>query len=344
MVLALSGCAAPREPVPGPPPADRLFAGHEIFGLTLEFDQASVFKERSGESTYHPARLEYLDTAGQRVRLEIEVRTRGHYRRKRENCRFPPLRLNFARKQAKGTVFAGQDKLKLVTHCQGRYEQYVLQEHLVYRLYNLMTERSFRVRLVEVTYVDSGGRNPLRRYAFFIEDVKTLAERNGFVPFKEPEVPYEALDAEELSRLEVFQYMVGNTDWSVLRGSAGDDCCHNSKPIRASDGQVVAVPYDFDLAGAVNAPYASPNPDLGIRSVRQRLWRGFCRPNGAHLDAAIAAYQARRDDIYALYRAETRLEPRRLSLTLAWFDRFYDTIGEPDGVRGMLRRCRTPPA
>ena len=350
LLLATAGCAglggdASRLPVPGPRPDDRLFAGHEVFALTLEFDQRAVFKERKGESSYHPAVLEYRDTAGEQLRLDLQVRTRGHFRRDRETCNFPPLRLNFARKQTMGSAFAKQDKLKLVTHCKRSYEHLVLQEYLLYRVYHLLTQKSFRVRLVEITYVDSAGRrNPTSRYAFFIEDLEVMAERNGFTPVEEPVISLSSLDPEELSRVEVFQYMVGNTDWSVLRGPEGEGCCHNTKPIRGSDGRVVSVPYDFDITGAVNPSYGEPNPEFGLRSLRQRLYRGFCRPE-RFLELTLDAFRARRGDIYSLYRAEERLDPRRVAATLRFFDSFYETIGDPELVKkDLLRECRGGPS
>ena len=330
--------------MPGPAVDDRLFASHAIFGLTLEFDQGSVLSERKGASTYQPAVLTYAGAPGEQVRLEIEVRTRGRYRRQRGTCSFPPLRLNFVTRQARGTVFAKQDKLKLVTHCPSAYEQLVLKEHLLYRAYNLLTDRSYRVRLVEITYVDSAQkRDPITRFAFFIEDKETMAERDGFVAMEEPKVDFAELAKADLNRLEVFQYMVGNTDWSAIRG-ADDDCCHNTTPMRGDDGAVVPVPFDFDLAGAVDAPYATPNPDLRIRNVRQRLYRGYCGPE-AQLESTLQAFRARKEDIYALYRAEERLDSRRVGQMVDYLDEFYETIEDPSKVeRRLIRSCRRTPS
>ncbi len=330
--------------MPGPAVDDRLFASHDVFGLTLEFDQGSVLAERKGEGTYLPAVLTYTDAPGEQVGLEIEVRTRGRYRRERGTCSFPPLRLNFVTKQAKGTVFAKQDKLKLVTHCRKSYEQLVLREHLLYRAYNLLTDRSYRVRLVEIAYVDSAQkRDPITRYAFFIEDKQTMAERNGFVAIEEPEVDFDDLVKADLNRLEVFQYMVGNTDWSAIRGM-DDDCCHNTTPMRGDNGAIVSVPFDFDLAGAVDAPYATPDPDLHLRSVRQRLYRGYCGPK-AQLESTLQAFRARKQDIYALYRAEERLDSRRAVQMVGYLDEFYETIEDPSQVeRRLIRKCRRAPS
>ena len=340
----LGAFATPREPVPGPAVDARLFASHDIFGLTLEFDQGSVLAERKGASAYQPAVVTYTDAAGEQVRLEIEARTRGRHRRERRTCTFPPLRLNFVTKQAKGTVFAKQDKLKLVTHCKNAYEQLVLKEYLLYRAYNLLTDRSYRVRFVEITYVDSAqNRAPVSRYAFFIEDKESMAERNGFIAVEEPEVGFDELANADLNRVEVFQYMVGNTDWSAIRGAVDDDCCHNTTPIRGDNGAVVSVPFDFDLAGAVDAPYATPNPDLGIRNVRQRLYRGYCGPK-AQLESSLQAFRTRKEAIYALYKSHPRLDSSRAAEMVDYLDEFYETIEDPNMVeRRLIRRCRRAP-
>ncbi len=340
----LGACATPRLPVPGPAVDDRLFASHDIFALTLEFDLGSVLGERKGKSTYQPAVLTYTDTAGEQVRLEIQVRTRGKYRRRPATCNFPPLRLNLVTKRAKGTVFAKQDKLKLVTHCRGLYEQLVLKEHLLYRAYNLLTDRSYRVRLVEVTYVDSAQtRDHATYYAFFIEAKETMAKRNGFVAIEVPKVDVDDLDRGDVNRLEVFEYMVGNTDWSTIRGAANDDCCHNTTPIRGDNGAVVSVPFDFDLSGAVGAPYATPNPDLGIRSVYQRLYRGYCGSE-AQLESTLQIFRSRKEDIYALYKGEPRLDTWRVNQMIDYLDEFYATIEDPGKVeRSLTRKCRKAP-
>ena len=347
LALVLGACAtpAPRLPVPGPAVGDRLFASHEMFALRLEFDQGSVLAEREGDSTYQPAVLTYSDAAGEQARLEIQIRTRGRYRRDRATCSFAPLRLNFVTKQAKGTVFAKQDKLKLVTHCRNSYEQLVLKEHLLYRAYNLLTERSYRVRLAEITYVDSAQkRDPVTRYAFFIEDKGSMAKRNGFVAIEEPKVDYGALERADLNRLEVFAYMVGNTDWSAIRGAVDDDCCHNTTPMRGDNARVVSVPFDFDLAGAVNAPYATPNPDLGLRNVRQRLYRGYCGSD-SQLESTLEDFRRRKDDIRALYGSDPRLEPWRAKQMIDYVDQFYETIDDPGKVeRSLVRRCRRQPS
>ena len=346
LLLCLAGCTASasgplvRASLPqGPTP--RLFESHEVFALTLSAPLASAFADDGDERDYRPGVLSYADSSAAPVEIELGVRTRGFYRR--EHCSFPPLRLNLKKKQAEGTAFAGQDKLKLVTHCRGstRYQHYVLQEYLIYRSYNLLSDRSYRVRLVELDYIDSEGRrDPTTKNGVLIEDRSDLAKRNGLSTLDVPSVRLADLDPEALALLGVFEYMIGGTDWSATRGAAGDDCCHNTKPFADGRGRVIPVAYDFDFTGAVSAHYAEPNPELSIRSVRQRLYRGYCRSN-EHLPAVFALMNTRREAIYQLYRSQGGLDPGRMQRTLSYYDEFYRIINDPEQVRTkIIAKCR----
>jgi hypothetical protein len=47
---------------------------------------------------------------------------------------------------------------------------------------------------------------------------------------------------------------------------------HNIKLVGRPDSTFTAVPYDFDYSGLVNAPYAVPNPDFFLSSVKDRYF------------------------------------------------------------------------
>lgn len=349
LLTTLQACAptpmpvVPAAPIPAKIGAGWLFEGHGLLELQLEAPLREVFADRGEERTYRPAVLVYRTAEGITRRLNLKIRTRGFYRLREDVCRFPPLRLNFARKAVEDTPFAGQDKLKLVTHCRrySIYQQYVLEEYLLYRTFNLLTERSFRVRLARITYVDTSRADDREtRYAFLIEDAAALASRVGAEPLEVRQIEREAFDPEALGLVEVFQYMIGNTDWSTFAGEPGESCCHNMKLFRLGGGSAVPVPYDFDLSGAIHTRYATPNPKLGIRSVRTRLYRGTCKPESV-LQRSLARFNARREAIYALYRSQGGLDPRRLEKALDYYDEFYATINDPRKVqRWFVEPCR----
>jgi hypothetical protein len=322
-----------------------LFESEDPLTLTIEAPLETIFKEREQESSYHPGAMILENADGSRSSLDIEVKTRGKFRLNRRNCGFPPLRINFKTKQVENTVFAGQDKLKLVTHCQDKrdeYQQYILLEYLVYRTYNLLTDMSFRVRLARINYVDTDeDRDPITKYAFFIEDDELMAARNGWDLLQVPVVPPVAYKQDQLNLAEVFQFLAGNTDWDAFKGPPDEiDCCHNVKVIGNPQGPVFPVPYDFDWTGMVSARYAKPDPSLSIRTVRQRLYRGVCLVRD-QLSSTIPAFEQQKEAIYGLYQNQEGLEEKQIERSVDYLDDFYEIVGDPKKVeRNMYDRCR----
>ena len=321
---------------PPPPPAP-LFATPAPLVFTLETDLRRLLRDRGTERKEHGATLRYVAESGDTVSLPVDLRTRGIFRLKQ--CAFPPLRLDFPESRVRGTVFAGQDKLKLVTHCRGSqtpYEQNILQEYLLYRIFNVLTERSLRARLAHVTYRDTTGHDaPLTRYAVLLEAESELARRLGTTVVTSTSVHDLLIEPEDGTLVAVFQYLIGNTDWSIWG-------LHNITIVRDTAGALFAIPYDFDFAGVISAPYATPAPQLGIKTVRERLYRGFCQPDTVLLPV-LARFRAAKDSIYALYRSVPDLSARTARQALDYFDAFYRTINDPGAVRReFVRSCRRP--
>ncbi len=323
-----------------------LFLGDEVLELRLDAPFSTIFRERGERRTYRDAVLQVQGPAADALAVHVQVRTRGNFRADPENCDFPPLRVNLPRDSLEGTVLEGLDRLWVTTHCRDRdplYEQLVLREYFAYRVYNLLTDISVRVRLVRITYVDSDGRrDPVTRYAFIAEDYNDTAGRHGWEVLRVRGVLPNQYEQDQLSLYEVYQYMIGNTDWAVVRPRRGEEwCCHNSIPVGTFVGPVLPLPFDFDWSGLVNAPYARPNERLGIRSVRERRFWGICRPR-EELEAAFPIFNERRQDIYDLFRNQQDLDPRYLEETVEYLDEFYDVINDPDEVtREMMRECRS---
>jgi hypothetical protein len=199
------------------------------------------------------------------------------------------------------------------------------------------------VRLARVTYVDTEAkRDSLTRYAFFIEDRDAMAARNGYEVLDIPQIPPSQVAQRELLLLELFQYLIGNTDFDPFRNESADEaCCHNTVLIGSvEDLVVIPVPYDFDWAGLVSARYAKPAEMLGIRSVRDRRFWGVCRPL-EQWQAAFPLFQERRDTIYAMFRTQPDLDPERLEESLEYFDEFFEIIEDAGRVRREIEsECR----
>lgn len=327
-----------------------LFASHEVLTFTVEAPLKSIMKQRGQESDEFPGTVIVSSPGGESVSLSVKVRTRGKSRLDNKVCKFPPLRLNFQKDSVAGTVFAGQDKLKLVTHCQDNkdeYRQYVLLEYLTYRTYNLLTELSFRVRLAQITYVDTEAtRDPVTEHGFLIEDEDMMAARNGWRYLAVHQVPPNVMDPVNLALIHVFQYYIGNTDFSAFMPEPEkQECCHNAKPIGTQAGPVFAVPYDFDISGFVNTRYArrlygGNLQRLGLRSVRDRLYRGLCASE-SQLPAVFDLFNQNRDQIYALYVQQQALDPKVLEKTVEFVDKFYEVINDDRRIKREFHdKCR----
>ena len=337
-VCVATGASASQAP-PDSTPArarDRLFEATQPLDLTLKADFGAIGKNRGNDKPNHPGVLSYATPAGDTVALDVQLHTRGHFRLAR--CQYPPLKIVFNREQAAHTLFAHLGSLKLAVQCRGgqAYANYTLEEYLIYQIYNLLTDRSFRARLTRVTYVDATGKHaPETRRAFFVEDDDRMARRNDMQVFAAKGVSQDELNFDQTGLAMVFQYMIGNTDFAVT-------ALHNIVLIRDSSGVVYPVPYDFDWSGVISTPYAQPDSRLEIRSVRQRLYRGTCRAP-QELAPLFARFNARKDTIYALYRgmAAEGLEAKRIEQALDYYDEFFKTINDPGRTRReFMLMCR----
>jgi hypothetical protein len=304
----------------------QLFGSDEVLNLSVYTDFKSLLKDIGDSSQYHPAMVRYIDNQGNEVLVKTMIATRGFYRRMKENCNFPPLRFKFSGKESKNTLFEGQKILKLVTHCVNNnaiYEQYCLQEYLLYRVYNIFTNISFKVRLASVTYIDSLSRmKPLTRVAFFIEDENTLADRNHGKTMELTSRGIASVDSYKTDIFCLFQYMIGNTDWSLPNN-------HNVKFFIPDQANLpVLVPFDFDFAGVISTFYALPAPSLDIENVRERLYRGKCK-EAASLQPAFDLFNAKKEEIFALYRSFPLLDPKFTKSTLEYYESFYKIINNP---------------
>lgn len=319
------------QPAPAHAEENALFTDEEVLRFKLTFNYQELQKDRDEEREYHKAAILYTDKSGAAVQVDLKVMARGNRRRDPAVCKFPPLMLNLSRKTTAGTVFEKANKLKLVTHCND--DEYVIREYLVYKLYNVVNEKSFRVRLCQVEYVDmQGKRKPEIRYAFLIEDDKEMAKRHqGKIIPDANVIRMDRADAYAMAKLAMFQYMIGNTDWSV-------PFCHNIKMLAPDTAtSPVPVPYDFDYSGIVVAPYATPPPELGIRSVRQRLYRGYHFSDKTYREV-INFFNIHQQDMYKVYTGCTLLDKKYLKQTVSYLDNFYKTINNPKAFRNDIVR------
>lgn len=325
LALSFAGPIAAQEPA-------RLYRSDEPLALTLRSDFKTAFKDRDTTRVDTiPARLTYVEPGGDTVAIDLGLTTRGNFRLRRSTCSFPPLLLMFPDNSTKGTLFRGDRTLRLVTHCEGRdaYQQYVLREYLAYRILNLLTEKSLRVRLARVTYVDPQEKSPTVSWAFFREDDDDMARRNEGKILEYQGLNTSDAPADYIGQISLFQYMIANTDFSIPG-------LHNIKILQTTT-DYYPVPYDLDWAGLVNAPYAKPDYRLPIRIVTQRLYRGACT-TPEKLAPAIAVFNDKRPAIEVLVRSIPGLDQKSVSWSLEYIGEFYDVINDPSRLKREIGR------
>ena len=316
---------------------DPLFTSDEVLEATLTAPLTTITKNRSVEEEL-PGTLRIGNKD-----YEVAVRARGRFRRDKDICDFPPLRLNFKKSETKDTLLHGSDKVKLVTHCEDgstRYDQYVIREYLAYRILNILTDDSFGARLLRITYVDSEGKRKDREhFGVLIEHRDRLAKRRSREYLEIPKTTVASLDPAHTNIVSLYQYLIGNTDFSPVQGSPGEPCCHNHVLFGNEGEPFVSIPYDFDQSGIVDAEHAGPNPRFNLRDVTQRLYRGRC-VNNHLLPQTIDLFKAKRPEIEALVTNLDGMAKNSRRKVLSYLDRFYNVIEKPKSVeRSLVNAC-----
>jgi hypothetical protein len=326
---------APPKPTKAPP---TFFDSETPLTLALTANLRELRGDKEEVVPWRAATLTYAAESAA-VTVPLKVRTRGIWRLK--TCEFPPLRLNFSTAGASGTLFQGLDKPKLVSYCRNsdRYEQYVLQELQLYRIYQLLTPVSHKVRLVRLAYTDSArGKVEANRFAILLEEPNAIAARlGGRVIEQKGAMPGDLEDFHD-ALVGVFQYFIGNTDFSTHG-------LHNVELLARPDGAIVPLAFDFDFSGAVNASYATVDSRLSVTRVRDRLFRGFCVSRDT-FTKVFALFNEKRPQIYALYSDEvgSNLDRTVAKETLKYFDEFYRTINDPRSARrNIIDACIAVP-
>ena len=325
---------------PRPPRARRptpLFASDTVIRLTLTADFRTLQGQRDTlNPRLYPLAVSYAGPDGKPVTVRGRIATRGHFRLRRDACSFPPLRLVFPDTGTRGTLFARQRALKLVTHCrEGNYEQHVLREYLVYRAHNLVTPLSLRPRLARVRYVDARDTSRvIERYGLLLESERELAERhNGKLLDEARGALFDHLGGDSGTMLAVWEYFIGNTDWSLA-------ALHNVRLV-ATDTATLALAYDFDFSGLVNTPYSAPDRRLPIRTVRERLYRGPC-VTAEQLAPVLARFNEKRAAIIALYDSLPDLDRRYAREAVRFIEDFYEKAAKPIELANAFRYSCQP--
>ena len=314
-----------------------LFASADPIEITLAADFKAINKDRDPKSrTLYPATLKVSAEDGAVKELPIKIRARGHSRRMARTCDYVPLRLEFDNKPlARTTVFARQEALKLVVQCAGGgdYRQFLLKEYLAYKIFNLVTpERSFRVRLATINYLDKAGKPAGTRHGMLLEDEGDVAKRMEGRIVELPRLMFKDVATDSLMPMMIFEYMIGNTDYSIY-------ALHNVRIVQRPDKSLHPIPYDLDYSGLVNTPYARPARGIMIKSVLERVYRGPCkRPE--MIDPYVANFNAKKDLIKALPDSIPDLDRTSRSEAKDYIDSFFSSVRTPRDAKRVFVDCK----
>ena len=316
-----------------------LFADTSLMEIAIYSDFRQMRRQKD-TLHYQEAVLRYTLNDSVIVSRKIGIKARGNFRR--ETCSYPPIKLNFPKKTVRLKWLQTFDKIKMVGSCKPgtNYEQYLLSEYYVYRMFNQLTDHSFRVRLLRVKYYDTGKRNQKKaeqiRYAFIIEPHKAVAKRLKSKVLKGGNFPYNVFNPDEINLIAVFHYMIGNTDWSI-------PAQHNVKilaPKNSGSFIRMAIPYDFDFCGIVNPPYAIPSDLLPIKDITERLFRGPCR-DFEQYRRTLEVFKNNRDNFFALIEDSAYLTKSRKTWMTSYLASFYEIANNPKRISQELSvNCR----
>ncbi|HLN55449.1 MAG TPA: hypothetical protein VK207_05630 [Bacteroidales bacterium] len=320
-----------------PSPAGKsygLFENDDLLEITLRFDITTYLRKKPDEE-YLKAELILNPGGPDSISRKIRLRTRGEFRRK--TCQMAPIELNLKKAKFGYSDLDSIGKLKLVTQCGygTNDESYLLREYLVYKLFNAVTDTSFRVRLLKVNYIDnSKGRKPMTQWGFFLEPVSMLAKRTNTIEVESQKLTQKHIFPFVIDRLALFNYMAGNYDWSI----PGQHNVKVFKPADMSMNQLgIAIPYDFDWSGIVNASYAVPVETTGLSSVRQRMFLGLCRPAEV-FDRQLHLLGSKKEEFYSIINNFQYLKQRDKEDIIAFLETFFSQLkGNHNNIISYLR-------
>ncbi len=319
---------------------DSLFASSTPLhiALSVSFDKVRNSKK---DSTYLKEKLYYQNFTGVMDSIDVGIKGRGNFRLK--SCYYPPLWMKLKKSDTKGTVFEGNKKLKVVLPCDNRESSnaLILREFLCYKLYEEISPYAFLTRLadIDLTELRKNKNKQSKVKAIFIEDVEKTAIRLQAKSLKNIKLTPGTLNDTSAARFELFQYLISNTDWSVPYQ-------HNSKLFVINTNDVFSIPYDFDMSGIVDAPYAVVSEvngeSLDISHVTERLYRGYCHPADV-MEYVRNEFLAKKEKLMSIPDLlKGYLPDKEIKAIKIYMEDFFDTMKDTRSFKyHILDKCRT---
>jgi len=304
--------------------------GEEIPHFHIKTNLWQIIRKKAKKENYKGV-LTYEDADGNPQEWAIKIRARGNMRNKQ--CFLPPLKIDFKKRDLKTAGIKGKfDDLKLVVRCKGSnaFEDYVLKEYMTYKIYNILTEHSFRVQLIKLTLEDIEGRQKnMEAYAYVIESIEELAARVRAKIISHAFFKNQLLHSTSYDRMCVFQFMIGNADWHITKQ-------HNTKIVGVKElNAAVAIPYDFDYSALVGTPYATPHTKLPIDDIRDRYYLGLCRETGAY-DTTFDLYRTKKQEIIDYCHQFDLLKEKPKKAMLSYLNSFFEILDKPKAYQSKI--------
>ncbi|MBI1227505.1 MAG: hypothetical protein GC192_19895 [Bacteroidetes bacterium] len=301
----------------------------QMLEMTIVTELDSLLQKRKNVE-YQAADFSFVDEKGILHNFQANIKPRGKFRRM--TCDFPPLKLKFSKKELEAAGLNEMNELKLVTHCvddKDVSKGLVLREYLAYKLYNEMTPHSLRVQLARITYIDKNNPDTrISRLGFVIEDEEELSWRTNSDIVKTMGTKPIDLSPSHEKIASVFQYMIGNTDWSI-------EMLRNVELLHRKDGSLVPVPYDFDFSGVVGAPYARPNVDVGQRRVGERVFMGAAK-SSSELYATLSYFRSKKSKLLDIVNDFSLLDNNDRLAIKEYIEGFYEEIDTQESAQYSL--------
>ncbi|MDT8401261.1 MAG: hypothetical protein RQ743_06175 [Bacteroidales bacterium] len=310
-----------------------LFLEEEALDIKLAFDIGTFMKGKSEEEDLD-AKLTVYTGESDSIFARIKVSARGNFRRR--TCDFPPVMLNMKNIETGYSDLDKLDRVKLVSHCKEgeEYQNYVLREYLAYKLYNLVTDYSFRVRLLNISYYDiKSDALYAKKTGFILEPVDFLGKRFGVGEIEDIEIRTKNVENDILLKLSVFEYLIANSDWAV-------PLIHNLKVFGNEESMenLIAVPYDFDYSGWVNAHYSTARTDLGLKKITDRAFFGPCRSREEYR-AVLDHYLGLEDNIIDTIKEFEYLKGRERNDLIRFVNSFYKLYNKDEIIDIFIESC-----
>ncbi len=314
----------------------RLFEDDKPLEISLQFDLTTYFRTKSKED-YLNAQMTIHLSKSDSITKKIKLRTRGVFRN--QYCTFAPIELNLKNAGFGFTDLNRITKIKLVPECRAgiENENYVLREYLVYKLFNVLTDTSFRVRMVNINYTDTGRkRKSIKQSGFFIEPIELLADRTKTIQVSNRKITQKNIIPMIMDRLAIFNYMIGNYDWAVP-GQHNVRVFKSQLPDTVDLG--IAVPFDFDWTGLVNPDYAIPAENIGTQTVRERIFLGVCRRKEV-FQKDLIIFSKNKEAFYRIINDFPYLKQREKKDMTRYLDQFFDQLGGGNIMYYLQNTCK----